>query len=58
MGFVSAKHDLLVHQISAFDFFCVEHVGVYPLHLHVLDTTVIFLFLELNVFGLGKMKME
>lgn len=44
MGFVSAKHDLLVHQISAFDFFCVEHVGAYPLHLHMLGTTVIFYF--------------
>lgn len=41
MGFVSAKHDLLVHQISAFDFF---YVGAYPLHLHVLGTTVIFYF--------------
>lgn len=44
MGFVNAKHDLLVHQISAFDFFCVEHVGAYPLHLHMLGTTVIFYF--------------
>lgn len=41
MGFVSAKCDLFVHQTFTFNFFC---VGVYPIHLYMLGTTVIFYF--------------
>lgn len=43
MGFVSAKHDLLVHQTFTFNFF---YVGAYPIHLYMLGTTVTFYFFE------------